>query len=149
MERRGNVRVLTSYDDDCLVVLDERAWNADQWRDTINRCTGRVVVVRPVEDLSDVYARYLRQLPPTNLQSVSLAVAAGRVLELAEGAGASGVTALRGLGRAAFPKMAYSWDGLLPLDLGNVRPEGHFTTLETEDPLTGLVQAATELGFSG
>jgi hypothetical protein len=148
LERQGSVRVLTDYDDDCLVVLDERAWNVDQWRDTVNRCTGRVVVVRPVEDLGEVSSRYLCQLPPANLQSLSVAVAAERVLELAEGAGACGVTALRSLGRAAFPKMAYSWDGLLPLDLGNVRPEGHFTTLETEDPLVGLAQAATQLGFS-
>jgi hypothetical protein len=101
-----------------------------------------------VEDLGEVSSRYLCQLPPANLQSLSVAVAAERVLELAEGAGACGVTALRSLGRAAFPKMAYSWDGLLPLDLGNVRPEGHFTTLETEDPLVGLAQAATQLGFS-
>jgi hypothetical protein len=148
LERRGRVRVLTDYDDDCLVVLDERAWNADQWRNTVNRCTGRVVVVRPVEELSEVSARYLCQLPPANLQSVSMAAAAGRVLELAQEAGSCGVTALRSLGHAAFPKMAYSWDGLLPLDLGNARPEGHFTTLETEDPLTDLAQAATELGLS-
>jgi hypothetical protein len=148
LERQGNVRVLTGYDDDSLVVVDDREWNADQWRDTVNRCTGRVVVVRPVEDLSDVYARYLCQLPPANLQSVSVAVAAERVLKLAEEIGACGVTALRSLGRAAFPQMAYSWDGLLPLDLGNSRPPGRFTTLEREDPLAGLAQAAAQLGLS-
>jgi hypothetical protein len=148
LERRGGVSVLTDYDDDCLVVLDERPWNVDQWRETVNRCTGRVVVVRPVEDLTEVSARYLCRLPAASLQSVSVAVAPGRVLELAEGAGASGVTALRGLGRAAFPKIAYSWDGLLPLDLGNLRAEGHFTTLETEDPLRDLREAAAQMGLS-
>ncbi|MBE9507853.1 MAG: hypothetical protein IMY86_07360, partial [Chloroflexi bacterium] len=147
LEPEGNVRVLTGYDDDCLVVLDERDWNVDQWRETVNRCTGRVIVVRPVEHLGEIPARYLCRLPPANLQSVSIAVAAERVLELAEVAGACGITALRGLGRAAFPQLAYSWDGLLPLDLGNSRPPGRFTTLETEDPLADLVATASRLGL--
>jgi hypothetical protein len=147
LEGHDSVRVLTDYDDDCLVVLDERAWNPDQWRDTVNRCTGRVVVVRPVQDLGEVSSRYLGQIPSTNLQSMSVAVAGARVLELAEEAGACGVTALRSLGHAAFPQMAYSWDGLLPLDLGNRRPAGRFTTLETEDPLGDLAQTATQLGL--
>ena len=147
LEPAGDVHVLTDYDDDCLVVLDERDWNVDQWRETVNRCTGRVVVVRPVDDLGEVPARYLRQLPPANLQSLSMAVAAGRVLELAEAAGRCGVTALRSLGRAAFPQLAYSWDGLLPLDLGNSRSPGYFTTLETRDPLADLAPTASRLGF--
>jgi hypothetical protein len=149
LERHGSVRVLTDYEDDHLVVLDERTWNADQWRETVNRCTGRVVVVRPVEDLSEISARYLSQLPPANLQSMSVAVDGRRVLQLAEEVGACGVTALRSLGRAAFPKMAYSWDGLLPLDLGNVRPEGYFTTLEANDPLADLSRIAAQVGLSG
>ena len=147
LELKGDVRVLTDYDDDCLVVLDERDWNAEQWTTTVNRCTGRVVVVRPVEDLSDISARYLSQLPPANLQSLSVAVAADRLLGLAELAGACGVTAVRSLGRAAFPQLAYSWDGLLPLDLGNDRCPGHFTTLETEDPLADLAPTASRLGL--
>jgi hypothetical protein len=51
-------------------------------------------------------------------------------LTFAQAAGACGVTAVRSLGRAAFPQLAYSWDGLLPLDVGHVRPAGHFTTVE-------------------
>jgi hypothetical protein len=149
LERQGNVRVLTDYDDDCLVVVDERAWNADQWRSTVNRCTGRVVVVRPIDDLGEVSARYLCHLPPANLQSTSVAVSAEEALGLAEDLGACGVTALRSLGRAAFPQMAYSWDGLLPLDLGNRRPPGRFTTLQTEDTLASMAQAAAQLGLSG
>ena len=141
--------MLTAYDDDALVVLDERSWNTNQWRDTVNRCTGRVVVVRPVEDLAEVFTCYLGGLPPENLQSLSVAVSSERVLELAEGAGQRGVTALRSLGRAAFPKMAYSWDGLLPLDLGNARPPGYFTTLETDDPLAGMAEAAAQLDLLG
>jgi len=147
LELKGDVRVLTDYDDGCLVVLDERDWNADQWSATVNRCTGRVVVVRPVEDLSDIPTRYLRRLPPHNLQSMSVAVTANRMLELAEAAGACGITAFRSLGRAAFPQLAYSWDGLLPLDLGNSRCPGHFATLETEDPLADLAPTASRLGL--
>jgi hypothetical protein len=147
LEGQGGVRVLTDYDDDCLVVLDERAWNRDQWRNTVNRCTGRVVVVRPVDELSEVATCYLSQLPSANLQSMSIAVSGARVLELAEAAGVCGVTALRSLGHAAFPQMAYSWDGLLPVDLGNSRAPGRFTTLETEDPLGDLAQTATQLGL--
>lgn len=138
LESQENVRVLTGYADAHLVVLDERDWNPDQWRATVNRCTGRVIVVRPVEDLQQVSDHYLCQLPRANLQSMSVAVAADRLLALAESAGACGVTALRGLGRAAFPQLAYSWDGLLPLDLGNSRCPGYFTTLETEDPLAQM-----------
>jgi hypothetical protein len=48
------------------------------------------------------------------------------------------VTALRRLGRASFPQLAYSWDGYLPLDLGSVRPRGHFSTVESLDTLSEL-----------
>jgi hypothetical protein len=149
LERRGKVHVLTDYDHDYLVVVDERPWNPDQWRNTVNRCTGRVVVVRPIDELEEVSARYLCQLPSANLQSASVAVDANEALKLAEEVGTCGVTALRSLGHAAFPQMAYSWDGFLPLDLGNRRPPGRFTTLETEDPLAHLARAAAQLGLSG
>ncbi|NLF02270.1 MAG: hypothetical protein GX601_14965, partial [Anaerolineales bacterium] len=145
LEADGDVRVLTHYDDDSLVVLDMRDWSAPQWRAAVNRCTGRVVVVRPVDDLGEIAPRYLRALPPANLQSMSVAVSGERVLALAEAAGACGVTALRSLGRAAFPQLAYSWDGLLPLDMGNNRPAGRFTTLETDDPLSELAPTLARL----
>jgi len=147
VEPRGKVSVLTDYDDEFVVVLDERDWSADQWRATVNRCTGRVIVVRPVQDVQEVPERYLRALPRANLQSMSIAVAADRLPELAEAAGACGVTALRSLGRAAFPQLAYSWDGLLPLDLGNVRCPGHFTTLETDAPLAQMSLTASHLSL--
>jgi len=60
--------VLTDYDD-CVVVLHERDWNVDRWPGAVNRCTGRVIVVRPVENLAQVSIRYLRHLPRDNLQS--------------------------------------------------------------------------------
>ena len=72
----------------------------------------------------------LRWLPPTHLQSVSVALDPTRLLPFADAAGAAGVTALRMLGRAAFPQLAYSWDGLIPLDVAYSRPAGHFTGIE-------------------
>jgi len=53
------------------------------------------------------------------------------------------VTAVRSLGRAAFPQLAYSWDGWLPLDMGHLRPEGHFTTVEFDD-LRQEIEATAE-----
>lgn len=147
LEPAGEVRVFTTYEDDCLVVFDERPWSQTQWRTTVNRCIGRVVVVRPVDDLVRALPYYLGQLPPANLQSLSVAVDAERILDLAEAVGRCGVTALRSLGRAAFPQLAYSWDGLLPLDLGNRRPPGYFATLETEDPLSELKPMLDRLGL--
>ena len=135
LESSENVKVFSDYDDDFLVVCDGREWNDYLFRETVNRCTGRVVVVREVEHIEEVPARYLKRISPANLQTVGVAVGKHRVLELAEAAGSCGVTALRCLGRSAFPRLAYSWDGFLPLDLGNLRPFGYFTTLETADPL--------------
>ncbi len=146
-EAWGDVELLTTYDDDCLVVVDRRTWQPAQWRATVNRCTGRVVVVRPVDDLRGVPSQYLQQLPAANLQSMSIALETARALQLAEAAGRCGVTALRSLGRAAFPQLAYSWDGLLPLDLGNHRPPGHFTTVESEDPLAEMAPTLARLGL--
>ena len=79
-------------------------------------------------------------LPAGNLQSLS--VAAGRegqgltdeFLRLAAACAARGVTAIRTVGRGAFLQLAYSWDGLLPLDLLRSRPEGWFTTIECDRP---------------
>jgi hypothetical protein len=114
------------------VVLDNRPWNGAALTRTANACVGRVVVVRPVADLMDV-PRLLRHFPPAMLQSISVAIPQAQVQAFAEAAGACGVTALRSLGRAAFPQLAYSWDGLLPADLGSRRAAGHFTTIEFAD----------------
>jgi hypothetical protein len=56
------------------------------------------------------------------------------MLQFAEACGARGVTAIRTVGRGAFPQLAYSWDGLIPLDLVRQRPPGWFTTIEFEAP---------------
>ena len=125
----SHVRVYSTYDDDFAVIVDARKWDAETLRRAVNACQGRVIVVRPVKDVLDLPA-VLRWLPAANLQSVSVAMGDERVLEFAEAAGACGVTAVRSLGRAAFPQLAYSWDGFLPLDVGHLRPPGHFTTVE-------------------
>jgi len=133
-------------------VLDEReAGTSARHRQTfgtlVNECQGRVVVVRPVARLMDVPERYLGMLPARSLQSLSVAV--GRqgegltpeFLEFAAACSARGVTAIRVVGRAAFPQLAYSWDGLLPLDLISQRPEGRFTTIEFDRPFEDMIQA--------
>jgi hypothetical protein len=137
----GQVRVCSTYDDDFAVIVDSRQWDAEMLHRTVNACQGRVIVVRPVEDVMDVPG-VLRGLPAANLQSVSVAMDEARVPEFAEAVGARGVTAVRSLGRAAFPRLAYSWDGLLPLDVGHLRPEGHFTTVEFDDLQQELDAAA-------
>lgn len=125
----NQTQVYSDYDEDFAVIVDRRPWDGDRFRRTVNTCQGRVVVVRPVDDALEA-ARMLRWLPPANLQSMSasLGQTSGRLF--ADAAGAAGVTAIRPLGRAAFPQLAYSWDGLLPLDVAYVRPAGHFTTIE-------------------
>ncbi|MFZ2616303.1 MAG: acyl-CoA reductase [Anaerolineae bacterium] len=150
LEATGQVRVWSGYDDDFVVVVDERPLPADrrqaagQWLSQVNGCQGRVIVVRPVANLLEIPERYLALLPPGNLQSLSVAVGQAGVgitpafLHFAEACGARGVTAIRTVGRGAFPQLAYSWDGLLPLDLVRTRPPGHFTTIEFDDPLSEI-----------
>lgn len=150
LEAAGQVHVFSGYDDDFLVVVDARPLPADrrqaamQWVNQVNDCQGRVIIVRPVADLMEIPDRYLALLPSANLQSLSVAVGqagAGltpRFLRFADACGQRGVTAIRTVGRGAFPQLAYSWDGLLPLDLMRVRPPGHFTTIEFDAPLTEI-----------
>ena len=146
----GQVQVLSAYDDEFLVVVDERPLPSDrqraaaQWLNQINDCQGRVIVVRPVASLMEIPDRYLALLPAPNLQSLSVAVGQAQAgltpafLRFAAACGARGVTAIRTVGRGAFPQLAYSWDGLLPLDLVCSRPPGHFTTIEFDDPLAEI-----------
>ncbi len=141
LEGLGDVRVFSGYADDFAVILDRRPWDAERLTRAANACMGRVTIVRPVRDVLDVIG-YLRWMPLRNLQSVSVAMDEARVLEFAEAAGACGVTAIRSLGRAAFPQLAYSWDGLLPLDVGHLRPAGHFSTVEFDDLTGELVETA-------
>ncbi|MFC2037285.1 hypothetical protein ACFLYD_04835, partial [Chloroflexota bacterium] len=94
----------------------------------------------------DVPDRYLRLIPEANLQSLSVAVGregqglTDQFLCFAQACGAQGVTAIRTVGRGAFPQLAYSWDGLIPLDLVRRRPEGRFATVEFERPYDEVLE---------
>lgn len=138
LEQRGQVQVMSTYQDDFLVVVDRRQINAQEFFTTVNSCTGRVIIVRPVVDLMELPDRFLKLIPPKNLQSLSVAFGNGglnaRQLQFAKACARRGVTAIRTLGRGAFPQLAYSWDGLIPLDLVSERPAGHFTSIEFDDP---------------
>jgi hypothetical protein len=145
MAAGGQLQVVSEYDDDFLVVLDRRLLAADQFKDVVNDCQGRTVVIVPVDDIMDVPQRYLRSLRREHLQSMSLALGDpdfagldGRLLRYAEALGTAGVTGIRTVGRGAFPQLALSWDGLIPLDLVTSRPRGHFTGIEFDDPWTQI-----------
>ena len=125
------VRLFSSYDDDFVVALDGRTWRPDLLRRAVNACQGRVVVVRPVRDVKDV-PTLLGALPAANLQSLSVLLDGARLEPFAAAAGARGVTAVRALGRGAFPRLAWSWDGLLPADVCCARPAGRFTSIESD-----------------
>lgn len=156
MESWGPIRVLSDYDDDFVVILDGRHPAADEsgaraFAAQVNDCQGRVVVVRLVDDLLEVPELYLRHLPRGMLQSMSVAIGISdqppnrRFLEFASACGREGVTAIRSAGRAAFPQLAYSWDGYLPLDLVRRRPAGHFTTIEFDDCAESMRSTYQEL----
>jgi hypothetical protein len=141
----GQVEVLSGYDDDFLVVLDRRSLTTDQFREVVNDCHGRTVVIVPVDDVMDVPHRYLRHLRREHLQSMSVALGdphapgtSARLLHYAEALGAVGVTGIRTVGRGAFPQLTHSWDGLIPLDLTVERPKGYFTALEFDEPWTQI-----------
>jgi hypothetical protein len=61
-------------------------------------------------------------------------------LRFAEACADRGVTAIRTVGRGAFPQLSYSWDGFIPLDLVRQRPEGRFTTIEFDHPLQQILE---------
>jgi hypothetical protein len=135
------LQVLSEYDDDFLVLLDRRELTGVQFREIVNTCQGRTVAIVPVKNAMEVPRRYLQQIGRQNLQSMSVALGSPdtrgidpRLLRYAEALGAVGVTSIRTVGLGAFPQLAYSWDGLLPLDLTAKRQRGHFTALEFGEP---------------
>jgi len=129
LENSGKVKVFSTYEDEFAVILDERPWDAILFKRVTNTCQGRVAVIRPVKSLSEL-PPLLGLLPPENLQTIGLACEEGQILPFAEAAGKVGVTAIRKLGQAAFPLLASSWDGYLPLDSAYIRPEGHWIGVE-------------------
>jgi Acyl-CoA reductase (LuxC) len=146
LEMTGQVQVVSEYGQEFLVAVDQRPWaDATTLQQVVNDCQGRVIIVRPVADLLDLPDRYLRLLPAANLQSLSVATGrhgetlTDRFLRFAGACGECGVTAIRTVGRAAFPQLAYSWDGLIPLDLVH-RPVGRFTTIEFDTPYDQMLE---------
>ncbi|MFC2054620.1 acyl-CoA reductase [Chloroflexota bacterium] len=162
LETTGKVDVLTGYDDEFLVAVDRRALNPSTFQSLVNDCQGRVIIIRAVKDLMEIPDYYLKMLPRNNLQSLSVAV--GRqaeslsegFLHFAEECCAQGVTAIRSVGRGAFPQLSYSWDGYIPLDLLYTRPKGYFSTIEFDRPYDQMIetyntmqQRSTEIDFFG
>jgi hypothetical protein len=154
------LQILSEYDDDFLVILDRRELTGMQFRELVNTCQARTVAIVPVENVMEVPRRYLQQVDSRHLQSMSVALgnpdAGGvshRLLSYAGALGAAGVTSIRTVGRGAFPELAYSWDGLLPLDLGVRRQRGRFTAIEFSNPWPqiyetyGLIERATTAGM--
>jgi hypothetical protein len=146
LEATGQVQVLSNYQDDFLVIVDRRNLSPRAFYSLVNDCQGRVIVVRPVENLMQIPRQFLRLLPPVNLQSLSVAVGASgssmseEFLAFAHACGQCGVTAIRTVGRGAFPQLSYSWDGLMPQDLVSQRPAGYFTTIEFDRPYDQILE---------
>jgi len=146
LETTGLVKVLSKYQDDFLVALDRRPFDPNVFALMVNDCLGRVLIVKPVSDMMELPDQYLPSIPATNLQSLSVAFRTsgdgkwGNFLKFAEACGRRGITAIRTAGRGAFPQLAYSWDGLIPMDLIYNRPEGHFTSIEFSEPYPEIIR---------
>jgi len=146
-----DVRVISGYDDTFVVAVDERSPTEYAFQNSINDCQSRVILVRPVDNLEDVPRDYLSLIPSANLQSMSIAVGqpnkevSERLLSFANACCTRGVTALRTVGRGAFPQLAYSWDGLIPQDLLRSRPAGRFATVEFDTPYDEIMETYTLL----
>ena len=140
MAASGQVNLCSSYDDDFLVVVDSRPWSQVSFQDVVNDCVERTIVVRPVGDLLEIPRKYLGWLPAKNLQTMSVAIDgpqysswSSNFTRFVDEIGAQGVTGIRAIGRGAFPQLAYSWDGYLPLDLSLERLPGYFSSVEFEN----------------
>jgi hypothetical protein len=142
----GLVHLCSNYEDDFLVIVDERPWSAAMFGDTINDCIERTVVIRPVDDIAEVPGKYLTWLRPENLQTMSVAIDgqahrtwSPKFAAFVEAIGERGVTGVRTIGRGPFPQLAYSWDGFLPMDLSVSRPAGRFTSVEFENTYQEII----------
>jgi hypothetical protein len=146
LESSGKVRVYSQYDDLHLVIMDNRTLTTFELHRLINGCQGRIIIVRPVVDGLQVPRQYLKSLPATNLQSMSIACGhkdeglTERLLQFASECGKCGVTSIRTVGRGAFPQLPYSWDGFIPLDLVGKRLPGHFSSIEFEKPMNQILE---------
>ncbi|HSQ27330.1 MAG TPA: acyl-CoA reductase [Anaerolineales bacterium] len=146
LEKNGQVKVYSKYDDPYLVALDHRALSDYQLHKSINECQGRIIIIRPVSDVMQIPRLYLKSLPSTNLQSMNIAHGhkdeglTNRFLQFSSDCGKCGITSIRTVGRGAFPQLPYSWDGFIPLDLTSIRFPGYFTTIEFEKPMNQILE---------
>lgn len=146
LENTGKVKVYSNYDDPYLVVVDQRDLSDFQLYQSINECQGRIILVRPVADVLQIPHQFLPSIPAKNLQSMSIAYGrtgeklSDRLLQFSSACGKCGITSIRTVGRGAFPKLPYSWDGFIPLDLTSTRAPGHFTTIEFEKPMDQILE---------
>lgn len=145
LERINQVKVLSDYQDEFLVVLDRRYLDRQAFSSSVNSCMGRVIIIRSVKDLIDIPLKYLKILPVKNLQSMSVAFSSTyninnlKYMGFLKSSARCGITAIRSLGRGAFPQLSYSWDGLIPLDLVAERPAGYFSTIEFDNPYQEII----------
>ncbi len=142
----GSVHLCSTYQDDFLIVVDERPWTPAILKNVINDCIERTIIIRPIDDISLVPNKYLGWLPKGNLQTMSVAIDgpslsnwSPRFTRFAAAIGKRGVTGIRTIGRGPFPQLAYSWDGYLPVDLSMSRPSGYFTTAEFENTYQHII----------
>ncbi len=136
----GQVDLCSTYEDDFLVAVDMRPWTSTTFQDVVNDCVERTIIIRPTKDLMEIPQTYLQWLPAKNLQTMIVAIDGPAqttwspiFTRFVEAIGKRGVTGIRTIGRGAFPQLAYSWDGYLPLDLSLERRAGYFTTVEFEN----------------
>ena len=142
----------SSYEDDFIVVLDQRPWNARQFVSIVNTCMDRTVVIRPIGSLLDVPNQYLSHLSPNNLQTMYVAIDSNshttrseEFSQFVEKTGKLGITSIRTVGQSPFPQLAYSWDGYLPHSLAFEYASGYFTTIEFDHSYSKIMQISSWL----
>jgi hypothetical protein len=140
LTKTGKVKLCSNYEDDFLVVTDDRSWTPTLFKEAINDCSERTIIVRPINDVAQVPNKYLKWLPKANLQAMSVAIDgpewstwSDRFSKFVSAISARGITSIRTIGRGPFPQLAYSWDGYLPIDLSAERDAGYFSTVEFEN----------------
>ena len=144
---------MSDYDDPFVVVLDERTGDESRldpsvFASLVDECQTRVIVVRPVDDIMEVALALPGDAAPRTPCSPSawrsarpgegLTKAVPRFRHRVRQPGRDLHPHRRAGGRS--PDSAYSWDGLLPLDLVGTRPPGYFTTIEFDSPFDEMMQ---------
>ena len=139
----------SNYEDDFIVVVDNRPWEPIQFRSIVNTCMERTIVIRPVDSVLDVPNKYLKQVPANNLQTIYIAIDgeadnnwSNQLTQFVEKVGKCGVTSIRSIGQSPFPQLAFSWDGYLPQSLSLNYPKGYFTTVEFNHNYTQIMQTS-------